>query len=121
MTIDTSILPKVPINISYDTKPAMATINNEYSISFESTAMVDDLSSTVTKWNNLTYNSSRDCFTTDPDPFGVEWSRKTFDKWPSKVVIEDMIKRYPGLKVQYEKFMTVYNLVKDDYTYEGDQ
>jgi len=32
-----------------------------------------------------------------------------------------MIKKYPGLKVQYEKFMTVYNLVKDDYTYEGDQ
>ena len=41
--------------------------------------------------------------------------------WPSEVVIKDMITKYPGLKVQYEKFMTVYNLVKDDYTYEGDE
>jgi|TARA_B110000438_G_scaffold30499_1_gene29743 hypothetical protein len=116
MTIDTSILPKVPINISYDTKPTMATINNEYSISFDSTTMVDDLSST------LTYNHTAPItITTDPDPFGVEWTRKTFDKWPTEVVIEDMITKYPGLKVQYEKFMTVYNLVKDDYTYEGDE
>ena len=33
-------------------------------------------------------------------------------------IINDMIKKYPGLKLQYEKFMTVYNLIKDEYKYE---
>ena len=112
MTIDTKILPKTPITISYDTKPSIASIDNEYTISFDSTSMVDNPNSTIT------YNSTPISITTDPDPFGVEWTRKTFDKWPSEVIIDDMITKYPGLRLQYEKFMTVYNLVKDDYTYE---
>ena len=38
--------------------------------------------------------------------------------WPSELVIKDMINKYPGLKIQYEKFMTIYNLIKDEYEYE---
>ena len=38
--------------------------------------------------------------------------------YSEEVIIDDMITKYPGLRLQYEKFMTVYNLVKDDYTYE---
>ena len=114
MTIDTKILPNIPINISYDTKPSIASIDNEYTISFDSTTMVDNPSSTIT------YNSSPISINLNDDPLGTEWTRKMFD-WPSEVVIKDMITKYPGLKVQYEKFMTVYNLVKDDYTYEGDE
>ena len=115
MTIDTKILPKTPINISYDNNPSIASIDNEYTISFDSTTMVDNPSSTVT-YNN----SSPISINLNDDPLGTEWTRKMFD-WPSEVVIKDMITKYPGLKVQYEKFMTVYNLVKDDYTYEGDE
>ncbi len=37
------------------------------------------------------------------------------DKWPSEHTIQDMIKDYPALKIQYEKFVEIYNLVKDDY------
>jgi hypothetical protein len=120
MTIDTKILPKTPINISYDTKPSIASIDNEYTISFDSTTMVDNPSSTVTYNNSLSNNSSPISINLNDDPLGTEWTRKMFD-WPSEVVIKDMITKYPGLKVQYEKFMTVYNLVKDDYTYEGDE
>lgn len=35
--------------------------------------------------------------------------------WPSEYKVEEMIKQYPALKIQYEKFLEVYNLVKDDY------
>ena len=38
--------------------------------------------------------------------------------WPTELVIKDMITKYPGLKIQYEKFMTIYNLIKDEYEYE---
>ena len=37
------------------------------------------------------------------------------DRWPSQHTIQDMIKEYPALKIQYEKFVEIYNLVKDDY------
>jgi|TARA_B100000586_G_scaffold259557_1_gene225065 hypothetical protein len=109
MTIDTKTLPEQPFTISYDTStPSMAPSNNDYSISFDATT---NYASTVTASSPISINI-------DKDALGTEWHRKTFDKWPSEVVIEDMIKKYPGLKLQYEKFKTVYDLVKDDYTYE---
>ena len=37
------------------------------------------------------------------------------DNWPAEYKIEDMIKIYPALKLQYEKFLEIYNLCKDDY------
>ena len=37
------------------------------------------------------------------------------NSWPSQYVIEEMVKKYPALKIQYEKFLEIYNLVKDDY------
>ncbi len=110
MTIDTKTLPEQPFTISYDTStPSMAPSNNDYSISFDATT--NYATSTVTASSPISINI-------DKDALGTEWHRKTFDKWPSEVVIEDMIKKYPGLKLQYEKFKTVYDLVKDDYTYE---
>jgi|TARA_B100001996_G_scaffold186320_1_gene142526 hypothetical protein len=40
------------------------------------------------------------------------------DKWPSEYKIEDMIEKYPALKLQYLRFLEVYNLCKDDYAME---
>lgn len=42
------------------------------------------------------------------------------DKWPSEYRIMEMIEIYPSLKIQYEKFLEVYNLVKDDYKNRSD-
>ena len=112
MTIKGTVTPEYKITYDTSSVSKIASTNNDYTISFDSTSMVDNPNSTIT------YNSTPITITTDPDPFGVEWTRKTFDKWPSEVVIDDMITKYPGLRLQYEKFMTVYNLVKDDYTYE---
>ena len=36
--------------------------------------------------------------------------------WPSEDKVLTMIEQYPALKIQYEKFLEVYNLVKDDYS-----
>jgi len=42
------------------------------------------------------------------------------DNWPAEYKIEDMIKLYPALKLQYEKFLEIYNLCKDDYNSRKD-
>jgi hypothetical protein len=40
--------------------------------------------------------------------------------WPSQHTIEEMIKEYPALALQYHRFIELYNLCKDDY-YSGKQ
>ena len=35
--------------------------------------------------------------------------------------VQEMCKQYPGLKIAYEKFVTTYKLVKDDYDTPEDQ
>ena len=37
------------------------------------------------------------------------------NNWPSEYTVNEMILQYPALRIQYEKFLEVYNLVKDDY------
>ena len=40
-----------------------------------------------------------------------EWE----DRFPEFYKIKAMCEQYPGLKIAYEKFVTTYKLVKDDY------
>lgn len=49
--------------------------------------------------------------------FGEEWKTK----FPDFSRIQEMCKEYPGLQIAFEKFKTVYNLVKDDYDTPKDQ
>ena len=109
MTIDTSTLPKPEYKISYDTTPSIAgESDSSLTVSFDAS----------TNYGTVTAPSTPININIDNNALGTEWQRQTFDNWPSEVIIEDMIKKYPGLKLQYEKFKTVYDLVKDDYTYE---
>lgn len=41
----------------------------------------------------------------------TEWDN-SFPEWNR---VQDMCKKYPGLQIAFEKFKTVYKLVKDDY------
>ena len=50
--------------------------------------------------------------TINTDFAGTSYKEET---WPSEYKVQEMIKQYPALKIQYEKFLEVYNLVKDDY------
>jgi hypothetical protein len=43
--------------------------------------------------------------------WGEEWK----DRFPAWDRILDMCEHYPGLKIAFEKFKTVYKLVRDDY------
>ena len=50
------------------------------------------------------------------------WKNQEFvDCMPDYNRIEKMCKEYPGLAVAFEKFKTVYKLVKDDYDTPEDQ
>lgn len=49
--------------------------------------------------------------------FPTEW----VDSFPEWSRIEDMCKQYPGLKIAFENFKTVYQLVKDDYDNPKDE
>lgn len=44
------------------------------------------------------------------------WKNEEFvDCLPELTRIKEMCEEYPGLKIAYEKFVTTYRLVKDDY------
>tara|TARA_B100001013_G_scaffold336230_1_gene255331 strand:+ start:640 stop:1032 length:393 start_codon:yes stop_codon:yes gene_type:complete len=96
----------ITITINTDAKPRMAPITHQYQIGGMSTT-------------NNTQGAGLGQYTYDTNGQIKEFGKaKAADDWPNESVIEEMIKKYPGLKIQYDKFMTVYNLVKDDYTYE---
>ena len=45
-----------------------------------------------------------------------QWKNHEFvDAFPDYDRIQEMCKQYPGLRIAYEKFVTTYKLVKDDY------
>tara|TARA_B100000683_G_C12477786_1_gene550231 strand:+ start:375 stop:704 length:330 start_codon:yes stop_codon:yes gene_type:complete len=49
---------------------------------------------------------------------GTEYTynmRRQPNNWPSEYELNDMLTKYPALKIAYGKFIEVYNLVKDDY------
>ena len=43
------------------------------------------------------------------------------DAFPDYDRVQRMCNQYPGLKVAYEKFVTIYNIVKDDYDHPKDK
>lgn len=54
----------------------------------------------------------------------INWSynqEEFVNCFPSYEKIQSMCKEYPGLKIAYEKFVTTYRLVKDDYDTPKDQ
>jgi hypothetical protein len=45
-----------------------------------------------------------------------QWKNEEFvDCLPDFTRVQAMCEQYPGLKIAYEKFVTTYKLVKDDY------
>jgi hypothetical protein len=48
-------------------------------------------------------------------PFNWKMPEEFVDAFPDYDRVEKMCKEYPGLAIAFEKFKTVYKLVKDDY------
>ena len=51
----------------------------------------------------------------DTSSFTISFPEDWVNCFPEFKRIEKMCEEYPGLKIAYEKFKTVYKLVKDDY------
>ena len=96
----------ITVTIDTDTEPRMAPITHLYTI---------DIPKAYT--GNNTQGAGDITYSYD-NSGQIRWPKNSWDDWPNESVINEMIKKYPSLKIQYDKFMTVYNLVKDDYTYE---
>lgn len=58
---------------------------------------------------------AQDISTIDPSAFTWKNPEEFVDCFPNFNRIQQMCETYPGLKIAYEKFVTTYRLVKDDY------
>jgi hypothetical protein len=54
-------------------------------------------------------------------PFTWKLPEEFVDAFPDYDRVQKMCSQYPGLKIAYEKFVTTYNLVKDDYDHPKDK
>ena len=53
--------------------------------------------------------------TVDVSGIKLNWPEEWVNCFPEWGRIESMCEEYPGLRIAFEKFKTVYKLVKDDY------
>ena len=75
--------------------------------------------SSPSTWCNPAHQSTY-CTTTlsgisSIDNIKIFMPREFIDSFPEWSRVEKMCEEYPGLKIAFEKFKTVYKLVKDDY------
>ena len=98
ITIDTSTYTS--LSSPYTVTLSNTTANNSYTTGILSgnsigTITIDDLNSYQHQW-----------------VFSAEEFINCFPDWER---VQNMCKEYPGLKIAFEKFVTTYKLVKDDY------
>jgi|LauGreDrversion2_5_1035112.scaffolds.fasta_scaffold33207_2 hypothetical protein len=70
---------------------------------------------TTTQISGLTTAQLGSITSIDSSAFKINFPEEWVDCLPDFNRIEKMCEEYPGLKIAYEKFKTVYKLVKDDY------
>lgn len=96
--------------------------DKKYSISYSTEGSIDGISETD---GTFTVSIDNDQYTSayEAPSFAPTYTFDDYDagpgKWPSEYDLEKMIEIYPALKIQYLKFIEVYNLVKDDYKNRG--
>lgn len=103
--------------------------DNKYSVSYSSDGSIDGITiAKDDKWDTdgtFTISLNNDQYTSayESPSFAPTYTFEDYDagpgKWPSEYDLEKMIEIYPALKIQYLKFIEVYNLVKDDYKNRG--
>tara|TARA_B110000444_G_C18718896_1_gene537450 strand:+ start:287 stop:667 length:381 start_codon:yes stop_codon:yes gene_type:complete len=85
-------------------------IDNTYTLS----------SSPVTTVSGVTVGGCIDTHTSFTGGLGMDLDVEFDDNWPSESKILDMIEEYPALKLQYTRFLEVYNLVRGDFNHGKD-
>ena len=81
-------------------QPALTTTSGTYTIGSLSTDQIAQLT-TITLDSSTTYNWNAP----------QEW----VDSFPNWTRVQDMMDKYPGLKIAYDNFRVFYEMVKDDY------
>ena len=97
---DTITLTGGPSNYSYSTGSTITISNGGYTIGTGGAGTISSINASQFNWKM-------------PEEF--------VDAFPDYDRIEKMCKEYPGLAIAFEKFKTVYNLVKDHYDTPEDQ
>jgi hypothetical protein len=69
----------------------------------------------------LTGNTVNTISTINISDFKINLPEEWVNCFPDFDRIEKMCKEYPGLKIAYDQFKTVYSLVRDDYDTPKDQ
>ena len=64
---------------------------------------------------------AQDLSSIDPNIFTWKSPEEFVDTFPDYERVQKMCATYPGLKIAYEKFVTTYKLVRDDYDTPEDQ
>jgi hypothetical protein len=98
---DTVTLTSGASNYCYSTGGTVTISNGGYTIgTVSNTITLDNIATSQFNWKS-------------PEEF--------VDAFPDYDRVEKMCKEYPGLAIAFEKFKTVYNLVKDHYDTPEDQ
>jgi len=108
----------------------IASPSSDYKITYTGNNDLGNLDPTTDTGTEYTFNTdytySTDSMANDDGTISLDMTGQTGfadmsfgfdydDNWPSESTIQEMIKDYPALRIQYEKFVEIYNLVKDDY------
>ncbi len=98
-------------------------------VSAPSSAITDD-TITITGSSGYNYSSGISTITLSPtlstidnisispidvSQFSFNFNREWVDKFPELARVEDMCKKYPGLKIAFDNFKVFYEMCKDDY------
>jgi hypothetical protein len=103
----------------YDT----ITIDPNYSYQYNTGGTISSISGAASTYTIGTINTSHinTISSINISDFKVTLPEEWSNCFPDFDRIEKMCKEYPGLKIAYEQFKTVYALVRDDYDTPKDQ
>ena len=84
-----------------------------FSITLDEDYLTDTGSEYTFNMNNITFGSTTDTITLDTSSSGEVYN--LLDKFIDPDQVENMCKEYPALKIVWQNFKTMYDLVKQDY------
>ena len=98
-------------NISYSSSDTITLSSCPCTVSYPSSYST----LTTSQISGLTTAQLGSITSIDTSSFTISFPEDWVNCFPEFKRIEKMCEEYPGLKIAYEKFKTVYKLVKDDY------
>lgn len=123
ITLNDVLTDTITLTNSYDTITIDPSYSYQYSTAGATVGGISSISGaagtyTISSLNTAQINTISSINISD---FKVSMPEEWVNCFPDFDRIEKMCKEYPGLKIAYEQFKTVYALVRDDYDTPKDQ